>query len=90
MRATLRLSSPAWFAQPRITSSIRSAGIFVRRDERGDHRRGEVIGADAREPAAVAAERRANSIDEIRGAGHARDHTPKTGARDPAVPRVGP
>ena len=30
IRATLRLSSPAWFAQPMITSSMRSPGIFVR------------------------------------------------------------
>src|SRR5262245_30487444 len=30
MRATLRLSSPAWLAQPRITSSMRSPGTRVR------------------------------------------------------------
>src|SRR5437660_1837969 len=31
MRATLRLSSPAWFAQPRITSSILRSSMFARR-----------------------------------------------------------
>ena len=67
MRATLRLSSPAWFAQPKITSSIRSAGILVLRDQRRDHLAAEIVGAHAGEPAAVATERRANTVDEISG-----------------------
>ena len=58
MRATLRLSSPAWFAQPKYTSSI-AAGIDARPLDRGrDRDRGEVVGPDARERAAVAADRR--------------------------------
>src|ERR1700712_2160417 len=48
MRATLRLSSPAWLAQPRQTSSISSAGTPERSpagaaDRRAD--RGEQDGA---------------------------------------------
>ena len=60
MRATLRLSSPAWFAQPRKTSSI-VAGIDARAlDGRGDGDRGEVVGPDTRERAAVPADGRAH------------------------------
>jgi hypothetical protein len=40
------------------------------RDERRDHLPGEIIGAHAAEPAAIPAERRANTVDNVRGAGH--------------------
>ena len=55
MRATLRLSSPAWFAQPRITSSTAAQSrLRMPLDERLDRQRREVVGAHARERAAVA------------------------------------
>ena len=61
MRATLRLSSPAWLAQPRITSSSAAQSTRGRRSIRArDRDRGEVVGADGRERAAVAAERGAD------------------------------
>ena len=59
MRATSRLSSPAWFAQPMKTSSTSVASTCVGGDELREHVGGEVVGADAGELPAVAAERRA-------------------------------
>ena len=59
MRATLRLSSPAWLAQPRITSSsARPVHAREALHERGDRDRREVVGPHGREGAAVAAEGR--------------------------------
>ena len=59
MRATLRLSSPAWFAQPNHTSSIWSAGTPERSTTARIDERGEIVRAHAGERAAVAADRRA-------------------------------
>ena len=64
MRATLRLSSPAWLAQPKMTSSISSAGTLVALDERGDDEAGEIVGAHAGERAAKAADGRAQRVDD--------------------------
>ena len=50
MRATLRLSSPAWFAQPSHTSSISPGGHAGALDGGANRDRGEVVGAHAREP----------------------------------------
>ena len=56
IRATLRLSSPAWLAQPRYTSSI-SSGIEARHTlHRGAQRdRREVVGAHVSERPAITA-----------------------------------
>ena len=45
MRATLRLSSPAWLAQPRKTSSTFSRKAGMAAHELADRRRGEIVGA---------------------------------------------
>ena len=66
MRATLRLSSPAWLAQPSthvLDVLRRHAGALEQRAQRVGR---EVVGADGREPAAVAAERRPHRVDDQR------------------------
>ena len=69
MRATSRLSSPAPLALPNRTSSIRSGSSAGRAvDERAHDVRGEVVGAHARQRAAVAAERRAHRVVDVGGA----------------------
>ena len=63
MRATLRLSSPDWFAQPIdyiVDSAPIDAGIAFHQRLEGQGR--EVIGADARQSAAVASEGRTNCV----------------------------
>ena len=65
MRATLRLSSPAWLAQPKIDVVDPVGRDLGPRDQRGDHLAAEVVGADPGQAAAVAAERGANTVDEI-------------------------
>ena len=48
MRATLRLSSPAWLAQPKITSSTASkSSVGMRSIERLQRNGAEIVGADA-------------------------------------------
>ena len=69
MRATLRLSSPAWLAQPRITSSIRSAGRAGAVEQAADGRRGEIVGPDLGQRAAGAADRGADGVEDV-GVGH--------------------
>ena len=69
MRPTLRLSSPAWLAAPRITSSIAAGVDAVALDEGADHMGRHVVGAHAGERAAVAAERRPQPVDHDRRAG---------------------
>ena len=69
MRATLRLSSPAWLAQPRITSSILSAGSEARSSRPRIAAGGEVVGADLGERAAGAADRGADGVEDV-GVGH--------------------
>ena len=72
MRARLRLSSPAWLAQPRMTSSsVGPVDAGVALDQRADRDRGEVVGADARQRAAVAADRGADGVAD-EGFGHVR------------------
>ena len=70
MRATLRLSSPAWLAQPKITSSTASQSTDgIARHQRAGADGGEVVGADVVQGAAVAADRRADGVADI-GVGH--------------------
>ena len=65
MRATLRLSSPAWFVAPNTTwSTARDERRRARLRAANDVRR-EVVGAHGREAAAVPADRRADGVDEI-------------------------
>ena len=73
MRATLRLSSPAWLAQPKITSSTASQSTLgVALHQRLQRDRAEIVGADRRQRAAEAADRRADIVaDEGFGASHA-------------------
>ncbi len=71
MRATLRLSSPAWLAQPSTTSS--SAARLERSvalQQCGDGKRGQVIGAHGRQRASVAPDGRTDGVaDESLGHG---------------------
>ena len=60
MRATLRLSSPAWFAQPRTTSSICRRVDVCPLDRRPHGVRREIVGPHAGEGAAVTPYGRAN------------------------------
>ena len=64
MRATLRFSSPAPLALPRITSSMASGSTPGAGHGLADHQCGEVIGADGGERAAVAAHRRAGTANQ--------------------------
>ena len=64
MRATLRLSSPAWFAQPNQTSSISPVGNTGAVDGRADRERREIVRTHARQRAAVAPDRRANPCED--------------------------
>ena len=64
IRATLRLSSPAWLAQPRMTSSTRAGIDAGALDDRAQDRGGEVVRPDARERAAVATDGRADRLDD--------------------------
>ena len=61
IRATLRFSSPAPLALPRMTSSMLSGSSPARDDGLADHQCGQVIGADRGEGSAVAAHRRAGA-----------------------------
>ena len=70
MRATLRLSSPAWLAAPKMTSSTASWGTPARSSAAPSDERGEVVGSDVGERAAIAPEGRADAADE-KGIGHA-------------------
>ena len=71
MRATLRLSSPAWLAQPKSTSlTARPVDAGIARHQRLDRQRAEVVGADARQRAAVAAERGADGVADEGVLGH--------------------
>ena len=66
MRATLRLSSPAWFAQPRMTSVTRDGSSFgLRCISSAMTMRGQVVGAHLAQPAADVADGRANAVDDI-------------------------
>ena len=66
IRATSRLSSPAWLAQPRMTSSTRAGVDAGPIDDGAQDERREVVRPDARERAAVAADRRADGLDDPR------------------------
>ena len=70
MRATLRLSSPAWLAAPKMTSSTASWGDAGALERGAEDERGEVVGARVGEGAAIAPEGRADAADE-KGIGHA-------------------
>ena len=74
MRATFRLSSPAWFAAPRMTSSMSAAASWMpaRRTASATTSGGQVVGTDARERAAVASDGGAGAAHE-EGLGHAGD-----------------
>ena len=63
MRATLRLSSPAWLASPKYTSSGSTARIAL--DQRLDDRRREIVGPGARERAAELADRCADGVVDV-------------------------
>ena len=64
IRATLRLSSPAWLAQPSTTSSM-SAGVDARSiDDRTDDERRKVVGSNGGQRAAVAAHGGPHGLDE--------------------------
>ena len=63
IRATLRLSSPAPFVQPKIDVLDRRAVDPVALDRGRDHARREVVGPHGRQLAAVAADRRAQRVD---------------------------
>ena len=83
MRPTLRLSSPAWFAAPRMTSSI-ALGVDAGPLEQGaDRVRGHVVGPHLAQGAAVAAEGRAQAVDDDGGTGWIGPHRadPSTGPR---------
>ena len=71
MRATLRLSSPAWLAQPKMTSSIAFGETRMAGHQLANRDRREVVGAHGRERAAVASDRRADVIAD-EGFGHGR------------------
>ena len=63
MRATLRLSSPAWLAQPKNTSS--SCGpveIGMLRHQRLDRHGGQIVGAHLGERTAETADRGPDGI----------------------------
>ena len=65
IRATLRLSSPAWLAQPMTTSSTADQSTCGMPGRQGAQRvRGQVVRADGRQGSAVAADRRADAVDE--------------------------
>ena len=97
IRATLRLSSPAWLAQPRMTSST-SAGVDAGPvHDRAQDERGEVVRPDARERAAVTPDRRADGLDDPRladGSGaistHRADRSPSGAVRHRPRARRGP
>ncbi len=91
IRATSRLSSPAWFAQPRMTSSIERRVDPGAIDDGPQHGGGEVVRPDGGEGAAVAADRRADGLDDpgiaqrtMQVSGHARI----VGGLEPATARV--
>ena len=63
MRATLRLSSPAWLAQPKITSSTASQSTPALRAISARSGIGaEFVGPHRGQRAAIAADRRANVV----------------------------
>ena len=66
MRATFRLSSPAWLAQPSQTSSISPAATPDALDGRSDRRRRKIVRPHPCERAAVAADRSANGGEDHR------------------------
>ena len=66
IRATLRLSSPAWLAQPRITSSTRAGSIPVRSTSALIAIDARSSGRTAGERAAIATDRRADRADDPR------------------------
>ena len=72
MRATLRLSSPAWLAQPRMTSvdAGRIEGRMPRRAARDDVR-GHVVGAHLAELPADVADGGANAVEDVCLSSHA-------------------
>ena len=76
MRATLRLSSPAWFAQPSThVVDRRRIGPGAPHDL-GDHQRRQVVRANLGQRAPVPPERRPDRLDHERlaqGRGHPRD-----------------
>jgi hypothetical protein len=76
IRATLRLSSPAWLAAPNQTSSISPAARRPR-DRLADHERRQVVGPLARERAAVPPDGRADCREDDRAA-HAANASPRT------------
>ncbi len=70
MRATSRLSSPAWLAQPKTTSSTASQSTAAWRAISAFERdRAEIVGANGGERAAEAADRRADEVAD-EGFGH--------------------
>ena len=72
--ATLRLSSPAWFAHPNSTSSSASQSTpRIAIGERPDGHRREIVGAHGRQRATISAEWRSDSVAEVdRGQAHER------------------
>ena len=64
MRATLRLSSPAWLAQPKNTSSMPAGSAPGAPHELGDHDRAQIVGPHLGQRAAEPPDRRANRVDD--------------------------
>ena len=64
MRATLRLSSPAWLAQPSSTSSMACGVDPGASHQRADDDRRQVVGAHLGQRAAVPADRRPQRVDD--------------------------
>ena len=70
MRATLRLSSPAWLAQPKITSSTASQSTpALSLHQRLQRDGAKIVGAHRRQRAAEAADRGADIVAD-EGFGH--------------------
>ena len=64
MRATLRLSSPAWLAQPKNTSSMPAGSAPARRTTSRDHDRAQIVGPHLGQRAAEPPDRRPHRVDD--------------------------
>ena len=90
MRATLRLSSPAWLAQPKTTSSTRVASMPVRSTTAAMTTAARSSGRTVGQRAAVAADRGPDRVDDPRlaeGPGEVTRHAPIVARAPPAGSR---